>query len=144
MALLSGCAGSDLQDQGSLSFPMGKEIQLGKDVVTIHGIAECKADNEYIQPAAGTKFVVIEVTQEVNKGELTDYNTYNFTAVDNMSFTYEATIACKDPDLGFGSLHDGQKVRGYVTFEVLETNEVETIIFKPSIYSPDRIIFNAK
>ena len=47
-------------------FSMGEQVKLGDYILTVNSVDSCIEDNEIMQPEAGNKYVVADVTQENN------------------------------------------------------------------------------
>jgi hypothetical protein len=75
--------------------------------------------NGFITPKTGNKFVVIEVQYE-NTGSNSIFHSSIATATDASGFNYgpDPSWRGRDPALQSGDLNPGEKVRGFITYEV--------------------------
>lgn len=74
----------------------------------------------YSQPAAGKKFVALDVLIENNSGSSIDVNPLNFSLKDSDSYEYQPSYFAPDPLLNLSTLENGKSVRGYIGYEVPE------------------------
>jgi hypothetical protein len=74
--------------------------------------------NEFITPSSGKKFVVIEVLYENTGSDKVSYNPYDWKVSDASGFKYDESFTGEEPALHSGDLNRGEKVRGFITFEV--------------------------
>lgn len=83
------------------------------------------------------------VIENVSREEETPYNPLYFSLKDNEGFEYNTAIAAPDPSLLSGSLPKGEKVRGFVAFEVRSTARGFIVTYEPLVlfggYKPIRI-----
>jgi hypothetical protein len=84
-------------------------------------------------PKAGNTYLVIEaVIQNVSR-DTAPYNPLYFKVKDADGFEYTTSFGGADPALRSGELAKGEKVRGMVTFEVLETSKGFVVSYEPMV-----------
>jgi hypothetical protein len=72
------------------------------------------------EPASGTKLVAVEIIVANLSDEKIDVNPLNVELVDAEGFVYEAELTGRAEGLGTVDLFQGEKVRGWVSFQVPE------------------------
>jgi hypothetical protein len=95
-------------------------------------------------PSEGNIFLVIDVLIEnVSRDEETPYNALYFSVKDSQSFEYSSSFVYPDPSIKNGNLPKGDKVRGFVAFEVLNTASEYVVTYEPLVifggYEPIRV-----
>ncbi len=95
-------------------------------------------------PSGGNIYLVIDVVIEnVSRDEETPYNPLYFSVKDGNSYQYQTTLLAPDPSLSAGSLIKGDKVRGFVAFEVRNVSTNYIVTYEPLVilggYEPIRI-----
>ena len=88
----------------------------------------------------GKRLVAIDVTQ-VGLIEDAHYSLFNFSLQDSDGYVYEpGGVGGVQPRFRSGSLTAQQRVRGWLTFEVPQTAEIESVLAQPAFYtSPGHI-----
>lgn len=147
--MLTACNGTkDSSDDDSSSDSESSEepgindkVKLDDYVVMVADIEDPYVEtNEFLQPDEGNRYVAVEVVYEnQTDDESLDYNVYDWTLYDSEGYSYDPSFAAKDPDLGSGNVNAGDKVRGWITFEVGEDAEDFKIQFAPSWISDDNV-----
>lgn len=96
---------------------VGQSMALnGLHLTVVTTDTNAKADNPYRTAASGKKFVVAQVLYE-NVG--TDpIDPGSWTLGDSQGFTYQMTFGVKDPSLDYHQISPGDRLRGYIAFEV--------------------------
>lgn len=88
--------------------------------------------NQFSKPAAGMRWLAIDVTQEGTAPGGDDYNPFYFSIQDDKAFVYQrGGLGGPEPRLSSGKLAAGQKVRGWVTFEIPADAKVISIMTQP-------------
>ncbi|MGB0757841.1 MAG: DUF4352 domain-containing protein [Patescibacteria group bacterium] len=129
--------------QKQTAFTIGDKVKLGDYILTVNEVAPCVSSNQFDVPQSGHRFVTIDVTQENTGTEPRSYNVWDFKVQDDKDFAYQTAIStCKQPSFRSGTLQNGEKTRGYITFELPVDNEPVKAIFSPSWWSSDQIIIN--
>ncbi len=87
-------------------------------------------DQDYLFLDPSKKYYAVEVYLVNNSGESHYYSDYDFKLKDSDSYTYPNIFSgSKVPSLASGTLPAGGEVRGWVTFEVPQTNEDFTLVY---------------
>jgi len=123
-------------------FEIGQTVQLGDYYLTITKFdSEPKYDDPLDRLEKGYQVISVEVLIE-NKGqESKHYNGLDFIIQDQDGYTYEPSWSfIIEPDLGYGDLQPGRKVRGWNTFEVPENSSGLELIYQPSWWDSGQII----
>ena len=81
-------------------------------------------------PAEGTKLVAIEVVIGNVSGEKITVNALNSTLLDTEGFTYQAELAGRDGQIILVDLAPGERVKGWVAFEIPEASEADIIKYE--------------
>lgn len=110
---------------------------------------KAKPYSEFNAPILGNKLFKVEVSLSNNETntEAVNYDETDFTLQDKFNFKYEAEWFSKSPgDLGSGSLNPGQKVRGWINFEVPDTTSPSLLIYtyKDDIFNTEQVLINLK
>lgn len=101
------------------------------------------SDNVYIGPDAGKRYVSFDVTVEYfNESDTHGANPFNFGLSDAQSFAYDPTFGGPDPQLTAVDLRPNEKTRGWVTFEVAEGAQLQTLRYQPNFLKDTYIEFN--
>jgi hypothetical protein len=91
----------------------GKE---GHGSYTVHSMRVAAPPDEYSHPDKG-EFVVVDVTFAVTSGQM-DYNPYDFSLQTVDDRVWEPAVGTFDPAFSSGTANVGQKIRGYITFDI--------------------------
>lgn len=86
--------------------------------ITVSAPATYVPANEFSQAEKGKKFVAIDVLYENTGTKGGSYDPSNFELQDTESHRYKREYSGKEPTLESGELMGGEKVRGYLTYEV--------------------------
>ena len=87
--------------------------------------------NQFSKPADGMRWIAIDVTQEATK-EGDSFNPFYFSVQDDKAFVYQrGGLGGPSPSLSSGTLALGQKVRGWVTFEIPVGAKIISIMTQP-------------
>jgi len=122
---------------------VGERRESGGIALTVLSVS--KADSISIwTPESGNVFLIIEVLIEnVSRDDETPYNPFYFSVKDGDGFEASTAIAAPDPSLQSGTLPKGDKVRGFVAFEVRSIATGFTVTYEPLVifggYEPIRI-----
>jgi hypothetical protein len=101
------------------------------------------SDNQFSQPEEGNRFVAFDMTIEfVDDSGTHSANEFTFGLTDRESFSYEpGAIVGPEPDLALTELRPGEKVRGWVTFEVPAASVLDVLRYQPNFLKDDYIEF---
>lgn len=124
-------------------FRIGDKVELGDYVLVVNTVTDCKSTNKFSLPDADKKFVIVDVTQENQGTDSMSANPLDFTLRDNQDFSYSHTnLDCKEPAFELGTLSNGHKQRGFITFEIIKENSPKQVVFTPSVWSSSQIIID--
>jgi hypothetical protein len=131
-----------LRDTASLQ--PGSQIKVGGLVITLNQIIDpFTSANQFSRPAAGERFVVIDVTLTNDADRPYSFNTlFDWKLQDDQSFTHDADIGVlTDPFLGTGTLQvKGDTSRGFVGFSIPTGVAIRNIQFN-SLTSTNQGLF---
>ncbi|HUV46852.1 MAG TPA: DUF4352 domain-containing protein [Candidatus Bathyarchaeia archaeon] len=77
----------------------------------------------------GNKFIAFEAIYENTNDQTNSFSLSYLKLKDTEDYSYSNEYSGKEPELESGDLEAGGKVKGFVTFEVPEDNEVKSIIY---------------
>ena len=83
-------------------------------------------------PLEGTRLVAVEIAVGNESGELITVNPLNTILVDTNGYLYEAELAGSDNQLDLVDLNAGERVRGWVAFEIPEDAVPESVRYQVS------------
>jgi hypothetical protein len=121
---------------------VGQVVSLNGYMITVNAVDRSAAGfTQFFKPKAGSVFVAVDVTVESGAASGVSVNPFYTSLRDDQGFTYTATFAGKDPALqSQNDLPRGQKMRGWVTFEVGEGAKGLTFIYKPLSFTGNTLI----
>lgn len=115
------------------AYGIGDRIKLEEE--EYFGVAEVDLDvpgTDVIKPAAGSKWVAALVEIEGINPDGATYNPFFFKVRDAEGFEYNFSAFGKEPQLqSSNELKPGQKVKGWVTFEVPDSDGKLTLVYLP-------------
>ena len=121
---------------------VGQAVTVGDAKYTVNEVRDNLPGDRFSTPEAGKRWLAFDITIEALKQ--TDYNPFDFTVQDANAFVYEHTFVFggPEPDLQSGDLASGERVRGWIAFEVpaeakLSTIRVEEDFGKPVVVIAD-------
>lgn len=103
--------------------PIGTEVEAGGSIYVVNAIEDPGPVGDFNEPAEGYRYVTLDITQQA-VGEEDSAGPWDFTVQDADGFLYEWTYGAKQPEFSSIQLAPGQRIRGYLTFEVPETAEL--------------------
>ena len=83
------------------------------------------------QPEKGTRLVAVEIVVGNVSGPELSVNPLYVVLVDSEGFLYEAELAGRDGQIDTVKINSGEKVKGWVAFQVPENATLESIKFAP-------------
>lgn len=100
---------------------IGTTFEAGGSLYTVNSVEDPaeEPEDEFFGPEEGNRWVVLDITQEAAGGE-DSAGPWDFTVQDEDGFIYEWTFGEAEPEFPSVQLADGQRVRGYLTFEIPE------------------------
>lgn len=103
--------------------------------LTIVRVQTWRSTNQFLDPAAGNKFVTADVLFQGKAGEI-DARAGEFTITDADGYVYDIAPMWRETSLPYDiSLKKGKKVRGWLTFEVPKTLKKGWIVYAESLIS---------
>jgi len=97
-------------------------------------------NNEFIKPEDGNFFLTFLIyIKNIGNGS-EDYNLLYCSLKDSEGYTFSPTGGGPNPVLSAGDLSSGEKVRGYVTFEVPRSAKGGYFIYLLSLWGKDKIV----
>ncbi len=122
---------------------IGERRESGGIALTVLGVSKMQSI-DYFTPESGNVFLVMEVVIEnVSRDDETPYNPLYFSVKDSDGFEANTSFASPNPSLQSGDLPKGDKVRGYVAFEVRSSASGFVATYEPLVifggYEPIRI-----
>jgi hypothetical protein len=138
----SSGSGGIAQQQQAAQARVGQVVSLNGYMITVNAVDRSAAGfTQFFKPKAGSVFVAVDVTVESGAATGVSVNPFYTSLRDDQGFTYTATFAGKDPALqSQNDLPRGQKMRGWVTFEVGEGAKGLTFIYKPLSFTGNTLI----
>ena len=134
---------SDEEEIENSEFAVGEKVEFEGQIVEITDV-EFSNGEDFDTPAEGNEYVIVHVRIENESDEKISYNPYNFSMensngqIENQSFT----IIDTDTALSSGELRGGGNVEGTLVFEQPIDDGGLKLIFEPSFWSADEVIFN--
>jgi hypothetical protein len=99
--------------------PIGTAVEAGPSRYTVNGMEDPGPEDDFYQPDEGNRWVTFDITQEAVSGQASA-SPWDFTVQDEDGFIYEWTFGAKQPEFSSTQLAVGQRIRGFLTFEVPE------------------------
>lgn len=119
--------------------PIGTEVEAGGSVYTVNGVEDPGPISDFNEPAEGYRYVTLDITQ-MAVGDEDSAGPWDFTVQDADGFLYEWTYGAKQPEFSSIQLAPGQRIRGYLTFEVPEGAELVAVYADADFPRPPVII----
>ncbi len=110
-----------------------KRVEEAGVALTVEEVERTKA-NDIWEPDPGYIFLNISVLIENIERDELHYNPLQFSLKDGDGFEYSASLFSKQPSLKDGDLAKGEKVRGYITFEIPETSSGLVLRFETALF----------
>lgn len=86
--------------------------------LTVYAPEEYMPTSYYDRADKGNKLIAIDVMYENESRDDGGFDSDNFELKDTENYRYSQEYSGKSPELDSGTLHVGEKVRGYITYEV--------------------------
>ncbi len=121
--------------------PIGTTLEISGSRYTVNEVLDPAQDSEYFDAEPGNRLVAVDITQEgIEDGD--PYNPFYFFIQDEDGYVYMPGFigADVDPRLGSGELLTGQKVRGWVSFEVPEKATLVAVLVEGEVFGPKTMI----
>jgi hypothetical protein len=88
--------------------------------ITINSAGVWDSDNMFIKPKNGFIYYTLNVTVINISNETKNVNPLYFSLIDGEGYKYDISFIGKEPNFGYGSLSPNDKLRGYITFEIIK------------------------
>jgi hypothetical protein len=122
---------------------VGDTISQGGYIITVVNAETATSYGEIDKPESGNIFVGVEIIIESAADTGVSVNPYFCTLTDGDARSYNPSFVGNDPLLSSqNDLPKGEKMRGWVTFEVPETAKDFLFLYEPISFTDDvRILF---
>lgn len=111
---------------------VGEVVEQGSYALVVNEVEMGQSYNSYIQPKPGNQFIAIDLTIISKADQGVSANGLFAVLKDSEGFQYRPRFSGKDPQLGSeNDIPNGDKVRGWLTFEVPETAEGLVFEYRP-------------
>ncbi len=111
----------------------GDRADIGKGwFLTVNEPSSYEPTNRYDQPEEGYKYIAVEVIYENTSNETDRFSLSNLRLKDSQDHSYSHNYSGKEPELESGDLETEGRVRGFVTFEILENASVKSVVYSGS------------
>lgn len=129
----------NLQD----SYKVGDTVEVDKHLVTLREFKDdVESENEFIKPDEGNKFIQIEMEIENQSDKKSNVSTIlQMTLKDKDGIKYNQKSLGSSSGQLDGDLLAGDKVRGFISYEVPQDFSGGRFIYEPSFLSQDSIVF---
>lgn len=134
---------NDEEEIENTEFSVGEQVEFEGQIVEITDV-QFSSGEDFDTPAEGNEYVIVHIKIENQSDEKISYNPYNFSMensngqIENQTFT----IIDTDTALSSGELREGGNVEGTLVFEQPIDDDGLKLIFEPSFWSTDEVIFN--
>lgn len=120
---------------------VGRTVRSGDYELLVNSVVDpYTPSDEFSQPDAGNRYVVLDVSITNVSSDSQDYNSYDFKLRDSDSFQYDSTYSDVQQELSSGSLLAGETIRGRLSFQVPESAQLTRLVFEPNFgFSGGRI-----
>ncbi len=119
---------------------VGRAVTAGDFALTVNGVTNpYESSDEFNQPEAGRRWVLIDVSLENVSDQTKDYSSFDFSLRDADDFSYDRTFIGVDRALDFGTLRPGETIRGNVAFELPVDARPARLIYEPGFFGEGRI-----
>jgi hypothetical protein len=124
------------------TYKIGDVVDLDGKTIVVNGVAPYTSNNQFLTPKAGNKFVSVDVTLANSSKDAFNYNVLNFRLQDDKDYTYSNAVSDQEPYLTTGAVQPGEKVRGFITYEIPNLNTPAKFIFTPGFLGTSQIIID--
>jgi hypothetical protein len=110
---------------------VGQKVEAGGIALTVNNVSTARSIEEFWEADAGFHFLVVDVTLQTTTRDSAPYNIWYFSLKDSQDFEYTITMVAPKPQLQWGNLSQGEKVRGNVAFEIPENSRGLVLSYEP-------------
>ncbi|NBJ68873.1 MULTISPECIES: DUF4352 domain-containing protein [Clostridia] len=124
-------------------FGVGEKVELDGQIVEVTKV-EKSDGNDFDKPSEGNEYVIVHVSIENKGDENITYNPFNFKMKNSDGQIVDQGMITVDSDtsLESGELAPDGNVTGTIPFEQPKGDKSLQLIFEPSFWETDQIIFN--
>lgn len=120
---------------------VGRAVRSGNYELLVNSVVDpYTSSDEFSQPDAGNRYVVVDVSITNVSSGTQDYNSYDFKLRDSDNFQYDSTYSDVQQELSSGSVIAGETIRGKLSFQVPQSARLTRLVFEPDFgFSGGRI-----
>jgi hypothetical protein len=119
------------------TYKVGQRVKVGDNQYFTVKVVKLWPGNQFIKPAAGKRYLAVQVLIE-GIAETSSYNPFFFSVKDADGFEYNFSAFAPEPQLQSGNdLAAGDKVAGWVAFELPTTLKQVTLLYQPDFFGID-------
>jgi hypothetical protein len=119
---------------------VGQPVRSGALELLVNSVADpYQSTDEFLQPDAGKRWILIDVSLTNGSDSAQDYGSYDFKLRDTDNFQYDSGFVNQPHDLSSGSLLAGETIRGELGYEVSQNAQLDRLIFEPGFGAEGRI-----
>lgn len=122
------------------AYKMGDLVDLDGKTIVVNDVAPYTSNNQFMVPKSGNKYMSVDLTLTNNSKDAFSYNVLNFRLQDDKDYSYDHAVSDQEPYLTVGAIQPGEKVRGFITYEIPQGNTPAKLIFTPGFLSTSQII----
>ena len=135
-----GSGGSDATATPPPPGSVGEAVRAGDFELTVNSFTDpYTSTDEFLQPGAGMRWVLLDVSIKNVSNTSQDYGTFDFKLSDSDDFSYDSTFVNQPRELDFGSLNPGETIRGELGFELPADSLPDRLIYDPGFFGEGRI-----
>jgi Telomeric repeat-binding factor 2. len=134
---------SENEELDKTEFAIGEPAELNGQVVQVTEVTKSNG-NQFDTPSEGNEYVIVNVTIDNNGDKEISYNPFNFKMKNSNGQIEDQGLIMVDQDtsLSSGQLAPGGTVSGTLSFEQPIDDSGLQLIFEPSFWNEEQIIFN--
>lgn len=126
------------------TFKIGDKVNLNGKTVTVNAVKPYTSGNQFLTPKSGNKFVSVDISLKNDSNDAFNYNALDFKLQDSQGYDYSMATTDVDPAISTGAIQPGQATRGFLAFEIPNTNDVSELIYTPSFFGTSQVIIQLK
>lgn len=134
---------SENEELDKTEYAVGEPAELNGQVVQVTEVTKSNG-NEFDKPAEGKEYVIVHITIDNNGDKEISYNPFNFKMKNSNGQIEDQDLITIDTDtsLTSGELAPGGTISGTLSFEQPIDDNGLQLIFEPSFWNEDKVIFN--
>ena len=115
---------------------VGETITQNGYIITLFNVETATQYGDFFQAAVGNKFISVELLIESGAPSGVSANPFYATIKDVNGYAYSFTVFGKEPTLqSQNDMPMGEKMRGWITFEIPQTATNLVLIYEPITFS---------